>query len=174
VLTDFLRPFREPDETIESTGEATHIVNRSAVRAGVRGALRSLLTRDIDLLERNVAERAIAAKLAGYLAQRFRRHDVDVEYNRHGVDPKDVDLPRSCRDRKKALIVPDIIVHRRGTDAENLLVIEMKKRTNRESRACDRAKIIAMKRELSYEHGALIVLPAGRGAKEQDVNEEWF
>jgi hypothetical protein len=144
------------------------------VQAGVRRALKNLFARDNELLERNVAERAIAAKLAGYLAQRFRRHDVDVEYNRHGIDPKDVDLPRSCRDRKNALIVPDIIVHRRGTDTENLLVIEIKKGTNRESRDCDRAKIIAMKRELGYQHGALIVLPAGEGTKKQDLGEEWF
>lgn len=44
-------------------------------------ALRSLFSNDAFLLETDVAERAIAAKLAEYLGPQFRQHNVDVEYN---------------------------------------------------------------------------------------------
>src|SRR5437899_3007394 len=121
-------------------------MNQTEIESRLREAVELLCDRDCLLLEYDVGERAVAAKLACYLAPLFPEHDVDVEYNRHGVDPKDLDLPLDCRGGGKKLIVPDVIVHRRGHDQDNLLVVEVKKETNLESRACDRAKIEGMKR----------------------------
>ena len=149
-------------------------MNEPEIRARVRRAVRTLFVRDVALLERDAAERAIAARLAVHLASVFRDHHVDVEYNRHGLDPKEVRLPPSCRGGGKRLIVPDIVVHHRGHDGDNLLVVELKKRSNHESRVCDRAKIVAMKRELGYQCGVLIVLPAGGEAKGGKADEEWL
>jgi len=85
----------------------------------VEDAVRLLFKNDALLLENNVAERAIAAKLAQYLVPYFPGHQVDVEYNRHGLESKKVDLPEYCRGGGKKLILPDVVVHQRGHDDEN-------------------------------------------------------
>ncbi len=144
------------------------------VRERVSEALRTLLSRDARLLEYDAAERAIAAKLACYMAPLFPEHDVDVEYNRHGLDPKSLELPPNCEGGGEKLVIPDIIVHRRGLDTDNLLVVEIKKETNRESRACDLAKIHAMKKQLGYTRGVLIDLPSGPGAERRQPKEAWL
>jgi len=140
----------------------------------VADALRLLFANDGFLLEADVAERAIAARLATYMSAHFRDHQVDVEYNRHGLVPKEVGLPESCRGGGRKRIFPDVIVHQRGHDDENLLVIQIKKETNREPRECDRAVIEAMKREFRYRRGLLIDLPAGPGATGRDTKLEWL
>lgn len=129
---------------------------------------------DQALLARNASERAITARLTLYIVPLFKRYDVDSEYNRHGLVPKAVELSHECREGGKKLIVPDIVVHRRGNDDDNLLVIEMKKQNNRESRDCDRAKVLAMKRELSYRYGLIIDLPVGPAAELANLREEWL
>ena len=58
---------------------------------------------DRHLLMIDVSERCIAARLAMYLREYFRNYDVDVEYNRHGEDTKQlhdiVDKHDCYRDR---------------------------------------------------------------------------
>ena len=75
----------------------------------VGDALRLLLANEAFLLEADAAERAIAARLAAYLAPHFPKHQVDVEYNRHGLDPKVVNLPPNCRGGGARRIFPDVI-----------------------------------------------------------------
>jgi hypothetical protein len=116
----------------------------------------------------------VVAKFAGYLAPRFPQHCVDVEYNRHGLEPKMVDLPANCHGGGRRRIYPDIVVHLRGNDDENLLVIQIKKETNPESRDCDRSIIAAMKREFGYRAGLLLELPAGAGASQRESSLSWF
>ncbi len=86
-----------------------------------------------------------------------------------GLEPKSLDLPPECRGGGHRRIFPDIIVHSRGNDSANLLVVEVKKSTNREPRTCDQAKIKGMKREFGYKWGVLIELPQ---AKEQLSGEQ--
>ncbi len=140
----------------------------------VADALQSLFSDEGFLLEADVAERAIAARLAAYLAPHFPKHQVDVEYNRHGLEPKVVHLPAHCRGGGEKRIFPDVIVHQRGHDNENLLVIQIKKETNHEPRGCDRAVIEAMKREFQYRRGLLMDLPAGAGAMGRKAKLEWL
>jgi hypothetical protein len=140
----------------------------------LRAAVAMLYARDGRLLEYAAGERAVVAKLTAYLMPLFRGFDVDMEYNRHGLNPKDVDLPNGCRGKGRQRIYPDIIVHRRGHDRANLLVVEVKKETNPEPRHCDRGKIEAMKREFGYRWGVLLELPAGEGASERQPTEEWL
>ena len=139
----------------------------------LREALDALFAEDGELLERDAAERSIGAKLAARLTQVFPEYNVDVEYDKHGLEPKRVDLPEYCRGGGRRRIIPDIVVHQRGTDDHNLLAIELKKETNRESRECDKAKLAAMKRELNYQAGVLIDLPAGPGATERASELVW-
>ncbi len=144
------------------------------VQGRVREALAILSRSDGFLLEADAAERTIAGRLAAHLAPLFPKHDVDVEYNRHGLDPKVVGLPQHCKGGGQRRIFPDVIVHHRGNDNDNLLVIQLKKETNDEPRDCDRAKIEAMKRELQYKVGVLVELPAGPGAKMRELRLEWL
>ncbi len=69
----------------------------------------------------------------------------DCEYNRKGFnDPKWLDgYPgrTSTRDSKGSTTFPDIIVHLRGVDLANLLVIEVKKSTNPEKDELDQWKL---------------------------------
>lgn len=140
----------------------------------ITASLDLLFDKDAGLLEADVAERTIAARLANYLAEHFPQHHVDVEYNRHGLDIKQVRLPEGCRGGGLKRIFPDIIVHQRGHDKENLLVIQIKKETNHDSRDCDRAIIEAMKREFFYPHGLLIELPSGPDATKRKTRLEWL
>jgi hypothetical protein len=137
-------------------------------------ALQLLFANDAFLLEANVKERAIAAKLACYLALQFPEHDVDIEYNRHGLEPKRVNLPAHCRGGGDKLILPDVVIHRRGNDQHNVLVIQVKKQTNPEPRDCDRAIIEAMIQDFEYAHGLLIDLPTGPGARDRKPLLEWL
>jgi len=60
---------------------------------------------------------------------------VDVEYNRNGIESKRVNINGTVSSRG---VLPDIIVHKRvdgniyDGEENNLLVIEMKKKTNHE------------------------------------------
>jgi hypothetical protein len=85
-----------------------------------------LFKADSDLLENEVNERSISHKLAEYLQPHFPDWNVDCEYNRKGPHPKVLEGISECSEQKKTdRIYPDIIIHRRNTD-HNLLVIEMK------------------------------------------------
>ncbi len=146
-----------------------------SVKKAVEEALQLLFKNDSFLLEADAHERTIAAKLACYLAlsAHFTKHQVDVEYNRHGLEPKAVDLSKYYRGGVKQRIFPDVIVHQRGHDDENLLVIQIKKETNPEPRDHDGAVIDAMKREFHYLHGLVLDLPAGPDAKNREPHLEW-
>jgi hypothetical protein len=115
----------------------------------------------------NVSERCIAARLAMYLREYFADYDVDVEYNRHGEDKKklyELVYHHDClrdRDDEGQTVLPDVIVHRRGVDDFNLLIIEMKKSENQRGIERDRRRIQAFRKELCYTFGALVVCKTG-------------
>ena len=106
-----------------------------------------------------------------YLELRFPKYRVNVEYNRHGLHPKRLNLPSYGGEK---LILPDVVVHRQGHDENNLLVIQVKKESNNESRDYDRAVIAGMKRDYGYTWGVLIDLPAGPGATNRKAHLEWL
>ena len=66
------------------------------------------------------------------MTPRFPLYSVDIEYNRKGlgVDPKDIEMPGANGVSTTSKVFPDIIVHERGTNVRNLLVVEVKKSTN--------------------------------------------
>lgn len=122
--------------------------------------LREKITKCVDefylnesgLLERENYEVTISSKLAQYIFNEFPRYDVDCEYNKHLDGEKKVDeLNQNIR--------PDIIIHRRGTDENNLVYIEIKTDHNRELRTHDYDKIKAMtkqKEKYRYSLGLFI------------------
>jgi hypothetical protein len=93
-----------------------------------------------------------------------------VEYNRHGAETKRLTLPpRKTLDRelRATTVFPDILVHKRNTDQDNLLVLEMKKPG--EDMAYDELKLRAFRRELGYKHTAHVVVGRENGALTRKV-----
>jgi len=129
-----------------------------SIRKKVLEALCKLRTNDHYLLEAKVNERTISHKLAEYLQEEFELV-VDCEYNRHKKEPKRIfrELGNiNCNDTDGKTVFPDIVVHKRGTDDENLLVIEIKKSSNPIDRDFDREKIVAFTTELDYKFGLFL------------------
>lgn len=91
----------------------------------VESALNELYRNDQYLLDHYVHERSIVFRFAHYLqnllnnCEIFSEFDLDVEYNRNGYRPKRI----PCR-RNGAK--PDVIIHKRGSNKSNLLMIEFK------------------------------------------------
>ena len=137
-------------------------VGEGEVRERLERALHRLLEGDRYLLENDLSERCIAARLAMYLREEFAQHDVDVEYNRAGDVAKRLrGLPDGCYRRRNREIeapvaVPDIIVHYRGIEGPNLLVIEMKKTSNPAGMDGDHLRLAAFREQLGYSFGALV------------------
>lgn len=71
------------------------------------------------------------------------------------------------------MVVPDVIVHR-GANGPNLLVLELKKTTNRKGSGCDGQRVRAFRSELHYRYGALIVCETRRGRDPGVSVLEWL
>lgn len=118
-------------------------------------AVQQLLEMDAELLIRDLHERTITGRLADHLRPHFPEWHVDCEYNRDDHEIKRVN---------GNIVVPDIIVHHRGTQ-ENLLVIEVKKSNTRAPDEEDINKLHAYREShLRYQNGLFLKLLVGEGA----------
>jgi hypothetical protein len=101
----------------------------------VKVALTGFFEKDHELLHVDASERSISHKLAEQLQGQFPEFNVDCEYNRHRDDVKRLnfydDEAVSPKDTEARTVFPDIVIHERGHDEKNLLVVEIKKSTNR-------------------------------------------
>jgi hypothetical protein len=103
------------------------IIQLAEVRDHINIALTKLFKKDLYLFQVGVHERTITHKFAEYLQEEFRVHSVDCEYNRDGLDIKMIEpLILDEEERKEINIFPDIIIHIRGKNDFNKLVIEIK------------------------------------------------
>ncbi len=97
-------------------------------------ALERLHNEDQFLLDKDLCERCIMHKLAEKMAMLFPEYDVDCEYNRDtpGKAKKEIEVIKTdCAEEEEPYYqihssYPDIVVHERGDNDNNLLVIEMK------------------------------------------------
>ncbi|PSD16122.1 hypothetical protein C7E12_02065 [Stenotrophomonas maltophilia] len=124
----------------------------------VARALSELLDNDHDLLGIDANERSITFRFAMYLQQHFPDWTVDCEYNRDGTEPKrlgHLELYPDSEDDEAKTVFPDVIVHRRGT-RNNYLVLEFKKSTSRVDRQIDLRKLRGYKQQLGYEHALFV------------------
>ena len=90
----------------------------SMVETSINDALHLLYRNDHFLIINSTSERSITHKLAEYIQQLFPQWHVDCEYNRLGLG-----FPKNLPDQHTSY--PDIIIHKRNTKT-NLLVIEAK------------------------------------------------
>jgi len=133
------------------------------IESAVNDAIAQLLQADSEILIMDVNERSISHRLAIYLEPHFTGWNVDCEYNRNHDDPKRLEIQRrniESDDTEATTVYPDIIVHKRGTN-ENLVVIEMKKTTSREEDTYDLGKLDAFKGQLGYKFAIFIKVKTG-------------
>ena len=122
----------------------------------IKKSLDDLYQNDEYLIKHRVAERDITSKFAHYFQNNMREtiiadYDVDCEYNRDGYGMKNID---------GTLVYPDFILHKRGTNDSNLLIIEFKTWWNSDNRE-DIEKLKAMMIEwyrYQYQYGYSIIL----------------
>ncbi len=130
-----------------------------------------LLARDHDLFSRDLNERTLTHRLAVYLEPRFADWHVDCEYNRNGKDPKEMFLPRqrlgvvTDEDLEARTVFPDILVHERGTNTRNLLVLEAKKTTSNVDEEFDLRKLDAF-REAPFHYPVTVFVRLHTGESE--------
>ena len=106
-------------------------------------ALREFFRKDKNLLCLKANERSITHKLAEHLQRQFKYLEVDCEYNRRRNRTKKLpDAPETTQTirPKQKPVYPDIVVHQRGFDDNNQLVIEVKK-SNRGNASRDKDKL---------------------------------
>lgn len=122
----------------------------------IKKSLDDLYQNDEYLIKHRVAERDITSKFAHYFQNNMREtiiadYDVDCEYNRDGYGMKNID---------GTLVYPDFILHKRGTNDSNLLIIEFKTWWNSDNRE-DIEKLKAMMSDryrYQYQYGYSIIL----------------
>jgi hypothetical protein len=145
--------------------ELTTRINRAIAAFGAK---------DLLLLGLDANERSMTHKLAEHLQRQMPNWTVDCEYNRLGDKTKRIirdenDLvPKS--DTNCETVYPDIIVHRRNT-TDNLLVIEAKKSNNPNGSEDDKNKLRDFKREIGYLNAAFVEFVVGDDPR---VTWEWI
>lgn len=121
----------------------------------ISSCLQRLYTEQIELIHISASEVGINSRLAGYLRD-YLEEDymmVDMEYNRSGPKANTPKPYGDARDERRPNAIPDIIIHQRFVDHNNLLVAECKLRAISKR---DLAKIEALLREYSYQYGLTV------------------
>lgn len=149
---------------------AGEFLSPEAMRNVVTRALSIFAERDMDLLHVGVQEETLAHRLAIYIECRVKGWHVDCEYNRNLKTPK---MRADGANRMR----PDIIVHKRNSP-RNLLVVEIKKSTHNtsdKSEARERVREFTGKwtKHPRYCHGVVLVFPV-RPTDPREVDCEWF
>ena len=128
----------------------------------ISGCLERLYRDDADLISRHGVEPAVIGTFYGYVLEAvgglewLRGLRVDTEYNKNGLDSK-----RTVR--KPNGIRPDIIIHRRGYNEANVLVMEIKGWSNTEPREDDIVKLEDLtNQEEEYKYGLAVFLDLGK------------
>lgn len=138
-------------------------------------SIEELFRNDKLLLDADVNERSLTHKLAEYLQRHYSGWNVDCEYNRKITETKCLDPETiESNDIKGTTIYPDIIVHKRMSD-ENLLVIEVKKEKNKSNTDNDKVKLKCLTKKdgsFGYDYGFYLVFATdGQKLKSIDFYE---
>lgn len=105
---------------------------------------------------KHISELSISHKLGHYLALLITEYDVDCEYNRNVADKKSMGESR---------IRPDIIIHKRGNNEKNFVVIEIKPWWNRDDMIKDEDKLAYLTNqdnEFKYKYGLSLIIEQSR------------
>lgn len=149
----------------------TNEVDFLAAKTATENALDDFIRLHWYLVEVDSSERSITHRIACSLEKHpfFSDWHVDCEYSRNHNKPKRM-MRWEADNVEERLVLPDIIVHRRGIKGPNLLVIEAKKRDG--DQAKDREKIQSYISEFDYRFGLLIAI--SRGSRPSFELEWWL
>ena len=135
-------------------------MNKDNIKTLIEKSLKELVRKDGGLIHQKVREECINHKLACYLEQFLTdflsveshvSYSVDLEYNKNYNKPKKIIIDEN--NNTKA-IRPDIIIHERGNNDNNLIAFEIKKDYTSQY---DIAKIKSLlKGPYNYKYGCLI------------------
>lgn len=155
-------------------------------------SINSLFENDNWLIRHDLSELCISHKLAEYLQTKFPDYNVDCEYNGNidqeggrkrivvikrqlkelGLLKKsEEDLPYDLLDRA---VFPDIIIHVRGTNENNLCILEIKKTTSIVPFDYDRIKLSSYttsyyENDLKYDLGIFVLIETGSDNKKYEL-----
>ncbi len=107
-----------------------------------------------DYVNRDIHEQALAHRLAFHLENSgfFVGYNIDCEYNRHGYETK--------RDSRDNPFRPDILIHVRGNDDSNFIMIETKKFNDPSKEKKKEAKSLSDRKEAyGYRYAFLVIFP---------------
>jgi hypothetical protein len=101
-------------------------------------AIADVIKHETDTLVRGLNERIISSHFSSCLKRYFKNFDVDHEYNGDIDKPNDrkaldiasnrlTEIGRKVNPNENYKLAPDIIIHKRGSNDSNLVVIEVKK-----------------------------------------------
>jgi hypothetical protein len=174
------------------------------IKLNLEKAIDRLFVNDFYLIQNAAHERSITHMLARHLVDLFPDYDIDCEYdlditNVEGSYPlrKEIEiLENELKKVKKYIkdspdkfindyseilvpinIYPDIIIHKRGTNKLNTLIIELKKsiNNNAKSNKLDKLKLKAYtSQRLHYRLGAYINLSVGKNFERNKTKIEYY
>jgi hypothetical protein len=157
-------------------------MKREMIVNKLQNSIKEFIHHDLYLLRNNSSERSMAHRLAIYLENEFKYYHVDCEYNlnietesqrkfihmlddeirkfKPRVDIEDFPISEN-EDYRNVSVYPDIIIHHRGTNLDNLLVIEIKKSNSTVPDDFDLLKLNRytsqdFKDGLKYQYGAFV------------------
>lgn len=141
-------------------------------------AKKRFLKNDTYLLSIEANERSITHKFAECLQSILGcAWQVDCEYNRYGTDPKIIEeieqivgKETTTSETKTKTVFPDIIIHRRGRNGPNLLVIEAKKDATETESNKDKEKLLKIKQQYDYTFAVFLDFKTG----ENDIVVEFI
>lgn len=112
---------------------------------------------------RDIHEVALAHRLAYHLENSgcFPDHIVDLEYNRRGAGIK--------KDKYGSRFRPDIVIHVRGNNCSNLIMIEAKKSNRPYDREATITNLQHRSAYYSYQAAFLVVFPENNEIAEDSV-----
>ena len=129
-----------------------------------------LYCNDLELITRGGMEQSAAFRFAIYLNDSIKRIEwlndlqIDIEYNKNGLEPKRIP-------RRQNGVKPDLIIHSRGNNNKNVLVVEIKGWWNEESRDADKIKLEDFThQDGEYKYGLGVFLELGKDG----CNPEYF
>ena len=167
----------------------------SKIKEKVLASINTLFENDKWLIENDLSEQSISHKLGEYLQTNFSEFNVDCEYNgnidqesgrkritviKQELEQKGL-LKKTEEDHPSDLIhrsvFPDIIVHKRGSNKNNLCILEIKKTTNKVSFDYDKIKLSYYTtnyygNDLKYDLGIFLLITTGTSTK--DFKVEFF
>jgi len=132
------------------------------IQGVITNCIDQLYLNDAALINRRGMERSASFRFAVYLHDSINEIEwlnglqVDIEYNKNGLIPKRIP-------RRPNGVRPDLIIHSRGNNDANMLVVEIKGWWNNKPRENDRIKLEDFTSEDGeYKYGLGVFLDLGR------------